>query len=397
MSVFHNLLMAAATDTGGNGTGNYSLWSWGYNLDGQLGDGTQISRSSPAQVGSLTDWTPNIAATNDSIYAIKNDGRLWAWGNNSSSKLGLGDATGRSSPTQVGASSDWYYVGRGGSDSFAINTSGELYAVGPNSSGTLGLGDTTNRSYLTQVGSLTNWAACAGGSNFTAAIKTDGTSWAWGTGDQAAYFRDSTTDYSSPVQSGSDTDRWGASSYPPSGGWENGVEMQKVFSCGYWQTSLVKSDGTLWSGGYNAFGGLGFAGSESSPSQVGSGTDWEAVACSGGYSALGIKDGEGLTWGGANTYGQLGNGTTSMLAGTHYSWGSTVSKASASFGGQKSGQTAMIIDGELWVAGNNIGGQLGLNGTYPLTNYSSPVQVGSDTNWIKVICTGTAMLGIKEE
>jgi len=392
--VFHNLLMSAAIDTGGDGTGNYSLWSWGYNLNGQLGDGTQISRSSPVQVGSLTDWTPNIAAVNDSIYAIKNDGRLWAWGNGALNSLGLGDGISRSSPVQVGASSDWYYVGRGGYVGYAINTSGELYTVGYNPYGQLGDGTTTSTSYLTQVGSSTNWAACAGGNNFTAAIKTDGTSWSWGRGEQAAYFRDSTTDYSSPVQSGSDTDRWGASSYPPSGGWENGVEMQKVFSCGYWQTSLVKSDGTLWSGGWNGVGGLGFAGGESSPSQVGSGTDWEAVACYGGYAAMGIKDGEGLTWGGYNSYGQLGNGTTSMVAGTHYSWGSTVSRASGSFGQSLEGQTAMIIDGELWVAGRNSSGALGLGNT---TNYSSPVQVGSDTNWIKVICTGTAMLGIKEE
>ena len=56
--------------------------------------------------------------------------------------------------------------------------------------------------------------------------------------------------------------------------------------------------------------------------------------------------------------------------------------------------TAMIIGGELWVAGSNSHGELGVGNT---TNYSSPVQVGSDDNWIKVVCTGTSMIGIKEE
>jgi alpha-tubulin suppressor-like RCC1 family protein len=398
MSVFHNLLMSAAiTEGGGTGSGNFSLWSWGYNNIGQLADGTTTNRSSPVQVGALTDWTPNIAANFESIFTIKKDGTLWAWGSNGSGSLGLGDSTNRSSPVQVGSASDWYYVGRGEDTGYAINTSGELYSVGDNYYGELGQGDSgsgTDRSSLTQVGSLTNWAGCTGGNNFTVAVKTDGTSWSWGDGDNGKYFRDSTTDYSSPVQSGSDTDRWGASSYPPAGGWENGVEMQKVFACGYWHTNIIKSDGTLWGAGWNVLGGAGFAGDGDSPTQVGSGTDWEGVS-GGNLWGLGIKDGEGLTWGGYNTYGNLGNGTTSSVNGTHYSWGSTVSKASASLSSNSSDmQTAMIIGGELWVAGRNNYGQLGTGNT---TDYSSPVQVGSDDNWVKVVCTGSAMIGVKEE
>jgi alpha-tubulin suppressor-like RCC1 family protein len=398
MSVFHNLLMAAATDAGGTGSGNFSLWSWGYNSGGQLADGTTTSRSSPVQVGALTNWTPNIAANWNSIFAIKTDGTLWAWGTGTNFSLGLGDSTSRSSPVQVGTASDWYHVGRGSDTGYAINTSGELYSCGDNYYGQLGLGDSgsnTQRSNLTQVGSLTNWAGCTGGLNFAAAVKTDGTSWSWGIGSNGQYFRDSTTTYSSPVQSGSDTDRWGASSYPPSGGWENGIEMQKVLTSGYEITSLIKSDGTLWAAGDNVLGGIGSAEeTASSPVQVGSDTDWEGVS-NGAFWGLGIKDGEGLTWGGYNTYGNLGNGLTSMVKGTQYSWGSTVSKASASLDYDSSQMnTAMIIGGELWVAGSNSRGELGVGNT---TNYSSPVQVGSDDNWVKVVCTGAAMIGIKEE
>mgnify|MGYP001399410128 CR=1 FL=1 len=171
--------------------------------------------------------------------------------------------------------------------------------------------------------------------------------------------------------------------------------MQKVFTCGYAITSLIKSDGTLWAAGSNSLGGIGSADEESSsPVQIGSDTDWEGVS-NGMFWGLGIKDGEGLTWGGYNTYGNLGNGTTSMVIGTHYSWGSTVSEASASLVPASGDvQAAMIIGGELWVAGKNGLGQLGVGNT---TDYSSPVQVGSDDNWVKVVCTGAAMIGIKEE
>ena len=395
MSVFHNLLMSAAiTEGGGTGSGNFSLWSWGYNNVGQLADGTTTNRSSPVQIGTLTDWTANIVASFNAIFAIKKDGTLWTWGTNSGGSLGLGDSVNRSSPVQVGTESDWYYVGRGQGVGYAINTSGELYTVGTNLTGQLGLGDTTARCSLTQVGSLTNWAGCTGGNNFTVAVKTDGTSWSWGDGNDYKYFRDSTTDYSSPVQSGSDTDRRGASSYPPSGGWENGIEMQKVLTAGYWHTNIVKSDGTLWGAGWNTLGGAGFAGEGSSPVQVGSDSDWEAVS-GGNLWGLGIKDGEGLTWGGYNNYGNLGNGTTSAVVGTHYSWGETVSQASAGLMNEQNQQnTAMIIGGELWVAGANGYGDLGTGNT---TSYSSPVQVGSDDNWVKVVGGGRFMIGIKEE
>ena len=83
MSVFHNLLMSAAvTEGGGTGSGNFSLWSWGYNNVGQLADGTTTNRSSPVQVGTLTDWTANISVRYNAIFAIKKDGTLWTWGTN---------------------------------------------------------------------------------------------------------------------------------------------------------------------------------------------------------------------------------------------------------------------------------------------------------------------------
>jgi alpha-tubulin suppressor-like RCC1 family protein len=95
--------------------------------------------------------------------------------------LGLGDATNRSSPVQVGTDTNWSSVSAGGIHTLAIK-SGQLWAWGYNTNGQLGLGDATNRSSPVQVGTDTNWSSVSAGSggSFTLARKTDGSLWSWG-------------------------------------------------------------------------------------------------------------------------------------------------------------------------------------------------------------------------
>lgn len=86
----------------------YGLWSWGNNSGGVLGLGNTTSYSSPKQVGSLTTWSfVGTGSGNNQAIAIKNDGTLWAWGNNAQGQLGLGNTTNYSSPKQVGALTTW--------------------------------------------------------------------------------------------------------------------------------------------------------------------------------------------------------------------------------------------------------------------------------------------------
>ena len=91
-----------------------TLWVWGNNVSGRLGLGDITNRSSPVQVGTLTNWSSVSAGSH--TMAIKTDGTLWAWGSNGSGRLGLGDITDRSSPVQVGALTNWYSVDLGNSD-----------------------------------------------------------------------------------------------------------------------------------------------------------------------------------------------------------------------------------------------------------------------------------------
>ena len=98
-----------------------TLWSFGWNNDGQLGDGTATGRSSPIQVGSLTNWAEVACGFYHSVTR-RTDGTLWTFGQNSSGQLGDGTATGRSSPVQVGTLTNWADVAGGGYHSIAIQS-----------------------------------------------------------------------------------------------------------------------------------------------------------------------------------------------------------------------------------------------------------------------------------
>src|SRR5690606_10373867 len=80
---------------------NGTLWAWGRNFSGALGDGTDVSRNAPAQVGIDTDWKI-ITASHYSNLAIKTNGTLWAWGRNNNGELGSGNRAHKLEPTQIG-------------------------------------------------------------------------------------------------------------------------------------------------------------------------------------------------------------------------------------------------------------------------------------------------------
>jgi Alpha-tubulin suppressor and related RCC1 domain-containing proteins len=157
-----------------------SLWAWGGNDLGQLGLGTtdDLAHPTPTRVGSDLDWTA-ISAGEVPSFAIKRDGSLWAWGGNGDGQLGLGDTVDRSVPTRVGAGSSWKAVAAAQEGGLALKRDGSLWAWGENGSGQLGLGDKVTRKSPTRVRS-SGWAKIAAGSDFSLALKANGSFWAWG-------------------------------------------------------------------------------------------------------------------------------------------------------------------------------------------------------------------------
>jgi len=352
------------------------LWGWGRNANGQLGlgatggDGETQSHTSPMQIGSLTDWA-QIAMGEKHSIATKTDGTLWSWGYNSTGQLGQDNTTQLDSPNQVGSLTTWgsdvgpsgngnAQISCGKGTSQMIMNDGTLWSMGRGSQGQLGMNNTTIYSSPVQVGSLTNWRelAVGGGYNFLHAIKTDGTLWGWGTQAQGQLGDGSTTARSSPVQIGS-------------------VTTWVTVACGYSHVIAVKEDGTLWAVGHNDTGQLGDGSTtdRSSLVQIGSLTNWKFVAA-GDRNSLAVKtDGTMWAWGN-NGYGVVGDGSTTnrsspVQIGSLTTWRKVFTRH------RNSG--AIKSDGTLWGWGYNDEGILGIGAG---TNRSSPVQVGTATNWL---------------
>jgi len=246
-----------------------TLWGWGNNNRGELGLGdTNVKRSSPVQVGALTNWAQVVVGA-DASAAVKTDGTLWTWGYNfNTGQLGLGDiTTNTSSPQQVGALTNWAKVVFGKGHAIAVKTNGTLWAWGVGSAGQTGLNTTDVQSSPVQVGALTNWSSLGGGYNSASAVKTDGTLWVWGNNTSGQLGLGNTTNYSSPKQVGSLT-TW-------SRVWSSG----SFSGYGY----ALQTNKTLWSWGNNDSGqlGLGNTTNYSSPKQVGALTSWVTLPSNG--------------------------------------------------------------------------------------------------------------------
>ena len=378
------------------------LFAWGINWpNGQLGLGDVIPRSSPTQVGSLTDWSAvegRLSGNQDNwscaTYLIKTDNTLWACGGNQTGELGCGDRITRSSPVQVGSGTDWSQISAGANGDAselgdntvaAIKTTGSLWTWG----GKGGMGYSNKAMYgrpapdslyssPVQVGALLDWAKIAITHNTMCAIKTDGTLWAWGMGNNGQLGIPDRVTRSSPCQVGA------------SSSWS------KITGCqGFYDLNgflAIRNDKTLWAWGSNIdYGnlGLGDRTPRSSPIQVGSATDWEQVNAGDGH-VIAIRTGGTLWAWGYNVYGQLGLGnrthySSPVQVGTDTNWSKVYTSAYSSF--------AIKTNGTLWAWGNNANGQLGLGNR---DQRSSPVQVGAGTNWTGLSIGGSGwILGVR--
>jgi alpha-tubulin suppressor-like RCC1 family protein len=226
-----------------------SLWSFGANWTGQLGDNTVQDHYFPTRVdtsnvGSSNAWIAVDAADRHAL-GITADGRLWAWGNNDFGQLGLGSTgTSRLRPTQVGTATDWVSVAAGTFHTVAIKADGSLWAWGLNDQRQInGAGGTV--SAPVRIGTATDWTVVSAGYCHSVALKRNGTAYAWGCNDGGQLGTNNVTPSASPTRVCNDSSKGCFSNH------------YVAVSSGAGHSVALKDDGTVWSWGDNSHGELG--------------------------------------------------------------------------------------------------------------------------------------------
>ena len=361
------------------------LYAWGNNNFGTLGDNTNINKSSPVQtIGAGANWTQVSVSCGASQFAggIKSDGTLWAWGNNQFGMLGDNTVIRKSSPVQtVAGGTNWSQIATGYSMCAAIKTDGTLWTWGRNNSGQIGnsSGVASFSSPVQTSAGGTTWRTVSASNESFGAIKTDGTLWMWGSnsvGSPGILGDNTTINKSSPVQTTAAGTNWSKISF------------------GETHAAAIKTDGTLWVWGSNGNGELGNAdatfATKSSPVQtISSGTDWQDIKLGRWFSIALKTNGTLWTWG-SNQSGKLGDNSNistsspiqTVAGGSNWSFTA----------GGKHFSAAIKTDGTLWTWGQNNYGPLGDNTSIAK---SSPVQtIAGGTNWTSVSAGGYSILAL---
>jgi len=310
-----------------------TLWTWGANNYGQLGQNNTTQRSSPVTISGTT-WSTGTLGEQSATAIIRTDGTLWTFGLDSNGQLGQNSHVGYQSPKQVGTNTTWSQVAGGEGYFLATKTDGTLWSWGENNEGMLGQNNKTQRSSPIQIPGTT-WDQVGAIRDSCFARKTDGTLWTWGVNGGGQLGHNNKTGYSSPRQVPGTT--W--ASLPI--GTETGSSGPMI---------ATKTDGTLWVCGEP-----------------------------GDYGVLGL-----------NAVNNPASRSSPTQVGTDTNWSTTLRPTSSG-----RGASAMRSDGTAWVWGSNTGDEAGMLGLNDQVSRSSPTQIPG-TDWKNLTVSIYGSCGIRE-
>lgn len=332
-----------------------SVWSFGSNGWGYLGDGSTTARSQPVRVAGLSGIA-DVAGGAQHSLAVGLDGRVFSWGANSSGQQGDGSTTGyRAMPVPVTAVTNAVAVAAGQHHSLALTNTGHVVAWGANANGQLGLATTTTQPTPTIVPSLSDIAGIAAGSTHSFAWTTSGVLYAWGSNTSGKLDDGTTTQRTSPVLIA-------------------GIPGVVAVAAGTHHSLALTTTGALYAWGRNAEGqvGDGTTTNRTVPTLVSSLAGVQAIGAGANHSLASTATTYG--WG-ANASSQTGDGqTTNRTSPTATTFGATVQLA-----GGTVHSVGLDAAGAVWTWGGGGAGQLGTGGT---TTQGTPAPIsGGGQTW----------------
>ncbi|HYO72402.1 MAG TPA: RCC1 repeat-containing protein [Archangium sp.] len=345
-----------------------TVWAWGGNGYGQLGDGTKWPRDLPASLETI-DHVKFIDAGASHTVALREDGTVWSWGNNANGQLGRPTSTRFDPlPAQVPGLTGVVALSAGAGHVLALREDGTVWAWGINQFLQLGFPHATSAHPTPrQVPALTDVVEVAAGSNFSLARRADGSVWIWG------------LDPTLPTP-------WAGEGLSPQ---RVDVPKQVIALAAGGLPLVMTRDGTLWGWGRNMYGSLGTGtNSRSTPVQVGDLSKIVTLSA-GGFGALALRE-DGTVWGwGDNRFAQLSPWLPELQATP--SQVMDLPKVVALATGVVH-VLAVAEDGTVWGWGDNNDGQYG-----PMLPTASPVQVEGLSGMVAVTTGNSFSLALRED
>jgi alpha-tubulin suppressor-like RCC1 family protein len=272
-----------------------TVFAWGPNSSGELGDTTTTDSATPVAVVNLTQVTATASGSHAN-YAVRSDGTAWAWGSNYWGQLGLGNNTDVHVPTQIPGLTGVVAMAAAGFAAYALKSDGTVWAWGDNADGDLGDGTMTERKSPVQVSGLSSVTALAASAQTAFALESGGTVWSWGSNANGSLGTGAPVPYSTtPV----------AVSH---------LTTAKAISAGMEDGYALLADGTVDVWGNNDYGQLGNNGltvSDETPFPVPGLTNVTAIA-GGARSAYALHTNGTMSAWGENIGGELGDGNTTF-------------------------------------------------------------------------------------
>lgn len=363
---------------------NGDVYTWGRNNFGQLGVGGGANDIYPYPIRVSISQVRSISCGESHMLAVRTDGTLWAWGSNGQGRLGDNTTTNRFTPVQVGTSngtsSNWVSVSAGRSHTAGLRSGSRTYVWGNNANGQIGNGSTTQRLVPTQITLPLSHhiAEIAAGGSHTLAVTVAGSIWAWGANGSGQLGDGTGTQRNTPVLLSSNQHNWVS------------VKAGDSHSLG------MLADGTVMSWGSNTYGQLGRSTGtvpNTRPGSVLSRSRLGQMASAGGAQASFLLQSDGTLWSCGVSQAILGQqvgsdllyftqiNTTSPNLSTKNNW-KKLSNSSSSV------MAAIRSDGTLWMWGNEWGGELGNGGGSTDANWI-PTRLGTaaDSFWVDVECS----------